>query len=89
MEHPEPTLTLTPDSLERAIQRQDDEAPIAGATWYTAQEAGDQLSYRFPRGTLADYAYLTTDLLLDGKQITLRPVWAKPMSRWRCPICAT
>ena len=62
-------LTLSYDRLEGVIEERGKETPLADAAWYVAGEAGDQLLCHFAPGTLADYAYLTTDLLLDGNQL--------------------
>lgn len=59
-------FTLEPACLLGALAGEDAEAPIAGATWYTAHNPGDGLSYTFPAGTLQDAHYLTADMLLDG-----------------------
>ena len=63
-------LRLVPEQLVGSIERESGEAPIPGATWYTAQAVGDALVYRFPRGALAEAQYLTADMLLDGNRLT-------------------
>lgn len=59
-------FTLKPERLSGSLTSDAAEAPITGATWYTAQEPGDGLSYTFPTGALKDARYLVADLLLDG-----------------------
>ena len=59
-------LRLVPERLIGGIEREEGEAPIAGATWYKATAIGDGLLYRFPRGALAEARYLAADVLLDG-----------------------
>jgi hypothetical protein len=63
-------IQLTPDHLVGSIHQETDEAPIPGATWYTAQAVGDGVMYRFPAGTLALARYLIADMLLDGTHKT-------------------
>jgi hypothetical protein len=46
-------------------------APLAGSTWYTAQEGGDGLAFTFPIGALSQAHYLTADLLLDGLHLVV------------------
>ncbi len=41
-------------------------APVPGATWYRTAVPDVGLHFRFAPGTLAGYAWLTADLLLDG-----------------------
>jgi len=36
------------------------------ATWYTGKNVGDGFYYEFPKGSLADKKYITTDMLADG-----------------------
>ena len=64
-------LALVPSALLGSLQRDDGEAPIAGATWYTAREPGDGLAYRFPAGALLSARYLATDMLLDGDTLAV------------------
>jgi hypothetical protein len=61
---------LVPERLVGRIVQEAGDAPIPGATWYTAQAAGDGLVYRFPPGALAGAEYLTADMLLDGQHVT-------------------
>jgi len=63
-------IRLNPDRFLGNIQQADQEAPIPNATWYSAEEVGDGLFYRFPVGALAMMKYLTADMLLDGKHKT-------------------
>jgi hypothetical protein len=62
-------LRLVPERLIGGIEREEGQAPIAGATWYKAAATGDGLLYRFPRGALAEARYLTADVLLDGTHL--------------------
>ena len=62
-------LRLVPERLIGRMQRQAGDAPIPGATWYMAQEAGDGLAFRFPCGALAGARYLAADMLLDGQHV--------------------
>ena len=45
--------------------------PLAGSTWYTAQETGDGLAFTFPSGALSQVRYLAADLLLDGVHLVV------------------
>jgi hypothetical protein len=49
----------------------DADSPLEGARWYVADHVGDGLRYDVPAGTLTPTAYLTTDLLLDGRQLAV------------------
>jgi hypothetical protein len=44
---------------------------LPDSAWYTAQEAGEGLTYTFPFGALAQARYLTADLLLDGLHLVV------------------
>ena len=46
-------------------------APIPGAIWYTAEAAGAGMLYQFPAGTLASAKCLTSDMLLDGRELAV------------------
>jgi len=63
-------IRLIPNSLTGSIQQEYQEAPISDATWYSADEIGDGLSYHFPVGALAKMKYLIADMLLDGNHKT-------------------
>ena len=54
-------------SLERA------EGPelLEAASWYVAKSVHDGLEFTFPKGTLAKAHYLTSDMLLDGKDLAV------------------
>ncbi len=60
---------LVPDALLPNLQQQTGATPIPRATWYYGEEIGDGLSYSFPQGALADYAFLTADMLLDSDNV--------------------
>ena len=64
-------LQLDPEEMVGGLVREDEAAPIAGATWYVAEAADDGLSYRFPEGALAEAKYLTADLLVDGDHLVV------------------
>ena len=64
-------MRLKPEGVLRGLQCEEVEAPVAGAAWYVADAAGDGLSWRFEAGTLADAAFLTADLLLDGEHLAV------------------
>ncbi|HBY60567.1 MAG TPA: hypothetical protein DEH78_12150 [Solibacterales bacterium] len=55
----------TPELLG-ALRKETGDAPVPGATWFTAENEGDGLSYTFPAGTLAKAKFLSSDMLLDG-----------------------
>ncbi|HPG38247.1 MAG TPA: hypothetical protein PLP19_01630 [bacterium] len=61
------TLKLGPPSLLGNLSKESGAAPLENAAWYHGAAPGDGLLYLFPQGALADYAYLTFDMLLDGK----------------------
>jgi len=64
-------FTLTPECLLGCLSSEDAPAPLAGATWYIANEVADGLAYTFPRGALAEARYLTADTLLDGQHLVV------------------
>ena len=64
-------MRMKPGSLLGALQQEDTEAPLAGATWYVADGAGDGLCFRFRPGTLEGKRCLTADLLLDGENYNI------------------
>lgn len=43
--------------------------PLDGAVWYTAQEIGDGLEYRFAAGMLYPFRFLCSDMILDGDEL--------------------
>ena len=45
-------------------------APLTGGRWYSCEQAGSGIEYRFPAGTLEGMRFLTCDLLLDGTSFT-------------------
>src|SRR4051794_20271684 len=53
------------------LRTEDGDAPIEHAKWYVADSPGDGMSFTFPAGTLANAKCLTSDMLLDGKEIAL------------------
>jgi hypothetical protein len=63
--------TLTVQRYLGGLEPAADTAPIAGATWFTADEVGAGLEFRFPVGALAGAQYLTADWLLDGNQLAV------------------
>ena len=48
------------------LQTNVDKAPIAGASWFTAEAVGDGFAYGFPIGFLQRMNCLTSDVLVDG-----------------------
>ncbi len=70
-EHAKLPLQLDPEGMVGGLVREDEGAPIAGASWYAAEAADDGLSYRFPAGVLAEAKYLTADLLVDGDHLVV------------------
>lgn len=59
-----------PYQLLGTARRQEAPAPIDTGIWYTALAVDDGIDYRFEAGTLEPFAYLTTDVLLDGEHMT-------------------
>lgn len=59
-------LVLKPDGTLKGLVAETGTPPIKNATWYSGTQVGDGLTYSFPKGALANYAYLTADMLLDG-----------------------
>ncbi|MBN1284173.1 MAG: hypothetical protein JXB47_02115 [Anaerolineae bacterium] len=51
-------------------RREEAPTPIEGGVWYTALAIDDGIDYRFEPGALLPFAYLTTDILLDGEHMT-------------------
>lgn len=59
------------------LQEEDGSTPIEGARWFTAEKTGDGMAFSFAPGALAKAKCITTDMLLEGRdlaawQITLR-----------------
>lgn len=59
-------LELKPITLLNHLQQETNDTPVPNATWYSGTDVGDGLTYSFAKGALAEYAYLTADMLLDG-----------------------
>jgi hypothetical protein len=59
----------TPDRVAGDVVTTDADAPLEGGTWYAAESHEDRLVYEVEPGSLADAAYLTCDLLLDGDHL--------------------
>ncbi len=53
------------------LREEDGAAPVEGAHWFSAESAGDGMAFEFPAGTLAKSKCITTDLLLDGKDLAV------------------
>jgi hypothetical protein len=51
------------------LQEEDGTPPIEGARWYVAEKSGDGMLYTFEAGALARAKWLTTDMLLEGKEV--------------------
>jgi hypothetical protein len=64
-------LVFSPIHFLGSLVKQPAQAPIPGATWYQAEDDGDGLIYSFPAGTLSQFSYLSTDLLLDGLHLAV------------------
>ncbi len=66
-------LAQAPNLGERALlgklRTEDGAAPIPDAKWHVAEAAGDGIQVRFPKGALADAKCLTSDMLLDGREL--------------------
>lgn len=62
-------LELAPDSLLNTLEQHSGKTQISSAKWYFGKQIGDGLSYSFPQGALAEYAYLTADMLLDSDNV--------------------
>ena len=58
------------EGLTEGLTQVEGDELIPGAVWYEGEEAGEGLVYRFPAGMLAQAAYLTADMLLDGTTLT-------------------
>lgn len=63
-------LTFVPVEFSGSVVRDEGEAPLPGAAWYTAQAVEDELIYCVPKGALASARYLVADMLLDGRFTT-------------------
>ena len=48
---------------------EDGTPPLEGARWFAAEKSGDGMAYTFPAGTLARAKCITTDMLLEGKDV--------------------
>lgn len=53
------------------LRREPGATPVEGAQWMVAEAEGDGLSFRFPKGTLAGAACITSDMLLDGGDLAV------------------
>lgn len=58
--------TLMPSQMIGNLQQERGEAPLAHAVWYTAQERGQGLEYRFEPEFLNEDQFLSADFLVDG-----------------------
>ena len=52
------------------IEKKGKSSLLPNADIYTAKEAGDGFLFNFPTGTLSGNKYITTDMLLDGTNVT-------------------
>jgi hypothetical protein len=57
--------------LTGKLRSEDAPAPLAGAKWYVAESAGDGIQVAFPKGALAAAKCLTSDMLLDGRELAV------------------
>jgi hypothetical protein len=62
-------FVIESESLLGDLKIDPSEAPISGATWYTGDNVGDGILYRFPTGALEGANYLTADILADGNHL--------------------
>ncbi|MFB3787924.1 MAG: hypothetical protein ACE15F_16315, partial [bacterium] len=62
---------LKPTELLEGLSPEAGEAPLAGAVWYVAEKENAGMLYAFPKGALADAAYLSADLLVDGNRLAV------------------
>ena len=67
--HDDMRVLFPTDFIGGLIEEVEQSAPLIGAIWYTAHNAGDGLDYRFEKGALATARYLAADLLLDGTHL--------------------
>jgi hypothetical protein len=51
------------------IRREEGEAPLKGAAWYSGGAEGAGLTYHFPAGSLLQAKLLVADMLLDGSSL--------------------
>lgn len=82
---------LKPTKMLGQLRKGTGPVPLAQATWYEAKQSGDGLLYQMRPGALAEAAYLTFDMLLDGQnmstfRITLQEGQNGPSFsfRWGC-----
>lgn len=66
----QPNLELVPVGFLGNLQSEAT-APLDGATSFVATREGDGLAYSFAPGTLANFAWLCADFLLDGTHLTV------------------
>ncbi len=71
MAHAEQTDEIQPAQLLKGLRQESAEAPIADAVWYTADQTGEGLLYRFPKGKLTEIDYLSADFLVDGDHLVV------------------
>lgn len=62
-------IRLVAESLLGGLQPDDGPSPVPGTRWYSANNTGDGLSYRFPKGSLAKAVMISADMLLDGQHM--------------------
>ena len=60
---------IEPESLLGGLRSEPSETPIPEAIWYTGNDVGDGLLYRFPKGALEGANYLNADILADGNHL--------------------
>lgn len=66
MEHP-----FYPTRFTGLMLLEDRDPVLDNAVWYEAKQENDGLFFAFPAGMLADFTYLTADLLLDGDELAV------------------
>jgi hypothetical protein len=64
-------LILKPSGKLRKLQEGKGPALIEDATWYVSTSVGDGLEFRFDKGALVSARYLTSNMLLDGRDLAV------------------
>jgi hypothetical protein len=62
-------LIFAPDALLQGTRKVDQPSPLPGGVAYETTILGDGIEYRFPQGALEEFAWLSTDFLVEGNQI--------------------
>lgn len=67
----EEAMEWKPAELLEGLRTETGGAPLENAVWYVAGKENAGLLYTFPKGALADAAYLSADLLVDGNRLAV------------------